>query len=97
MKTISMDDIKNEALTRDFERAGRWFSAGPFFKTRLPKNGFEDEDGTLYFVTSEKGPYDDRKYTVRCVNAEGIISSYSEFQQFETRAEAKRWLKGERQ
>ena len=96
MKTISMDDIKNEALTRDFERAGRWFSAGPFFKTRLPKTGFEGEDGTLFFISSEQGPSGERRYTVRCVNAEGIISSYSEFQQFGTRAEANRWLKGER-
>lgn len=93
MKKISMDDIKREALQRNFERAGRWFSAGPFFKTRLPQSGFEAEDGTLYFVSSEQGPYSPRKYTVRQVNSDGIINSYSEFQQFDSRVEATRWLK----
>jgi hypothetical protein len=93
VKKISMSDIKNEALQRNFERAGRWFSASPFFKPRLPQSGWKDEDDTLYFVASERGPSHVRKYTVRYVNSEGIINSFSEFQQFSTGAEARRWLK----
>lgn len=49
-----------------------WFdrSSMRFFRTVLPRQGYQADDGTIYFVTSEqfvdsRGNQDPRRYTIR--------------------------------
>lgn len=64
-----------------------------FFRSRLPEGGLADKFGTVFFVTSEKGPSGVRRYTVRTQTAKGDprhIGDAGGFQSFATGAAAKR-------
>jgi hypothetical protein len=91
MKTISIADIK--AIYNPGE--GRhWFdrSTMRFFRTKLPRVGYQADNGDIYFVTSEQfvGSHsiDPRRYTVRKLIGQGDIQTIGEFNTIPTIGEA---------
>ena len=66
---------------------GHWFERGTmkFFKTRIESRLI----GGKRFISSECGPDNTRKYTIREAQPDGSIDTVGEFQQFATLAEAK--------
>lgn len=79
----TMDDViaANRAI------GNHWFDASTmrFFKTRI-------ESGLVAgkrFITSEKGPDEVRRYTVREAQPDGTIDTVGEFQQYRTRDAAR--------
>lgn len=76
---------------------GHFFSRGAmdFFNSCMPKYCYKSESGKyLFFITSEQATGMQRRYTVRRLDVKsGMVSSFSEFQQFETRTQAAAWLK----
>lgn len=91
MKTISIEDVKD-----DYRRGpGHWFSKDTmrFFASRVMEDAFDDENGHVYFVSSEQfrymGRVDARRYSVRCYTREGRdITTVGEFQAYATRKSA---------
>lgn len=72
---------------------GHWFDADTmrFFKTRLPRHGLQWADGTLTFVTSEKGPDEVRRWSVRILKPDGTLGDDAKgFQGYATRESAVR-------
>jgi hypothetical protein len=74
-----------------------WFSPDSmrFFKSRI----LDWDIITGYFITSEKGPSNVRRYSIRRANFEtGTVSTVSEFQEYPTlqraRTAYKRYLRG---
>lgn len=56
-----------------------------FFKSRILDGVY----GGRFFVTSEKGPDNVRRYTVREAKADGSVDTYGDFQDYATAAQAK--------
>lgn len=74
-----------------------WFdpSSMRFFKSRLADVGYQSADGSVYFVSSEKGPDDRRAFSVRRLSGpKGDISTIGEFQSFATSGTATKYAKG---
>lgn len=76
-------------------RAGQhWFSPDTmrFFKSKVP----DDHVGLVknrFFITSEKSPFDKRRYTIREWKGKTkSIETFGEFGQYGTKAQAKRIL-----
>lgn len=68
------EQVTIQAVEREYDRlkSGHWFSPANmrFFSSRLMWEAYRvtDEQGTrYYFVSSERPPYDEREYTVRCM------------------------------
>lgn len=82
-RLVPMDRIKaaNEA-------AGRcWFEVGAmrFFRSRIAGHGYgaNDRPGVVFFVSSEQGPDEVRRYSVRVALDGGArIETAGDFQQF---------------
>ena len=55
-----------------------------FFRSRIGENVYSGG----FFVTSEKGPNMQRRYTVRQAMPNGTIDTFGEFQQYTTGAQA---------
>lgn len=72
-------------------RGHHWFEPDTmkFFKSIVYPTVY----GGCYFVTSEKGPDNVRRYSVRVCNLDGSISTVSNFQEFGTAAKAKAYAK----
>jgi hypothetical protein len=66
-----------------------WFSESTmrFFDTRVETQG--RPIAGYYFVTSDKAPGSERRYTVRKANDDGTIETVGDFQQHDTYAEAR--------
>lgn len=79
---------------RDMYQPGygrHWFDPDTmrFFSCRLPEFGYTAEDGSAYFVSSERGPSGVRRYTVRRLTGTGgEIETVGQFQQYATRSAA---------
>jgi len=90
-KRLTIGDIKD--LNR---KAGQhWFSPDTmkFFKSKVP-NDWEGLVGNRFFITSEKSPYDKRKYTIReWKGRTKSIDSVGDFNKLNTKAQAERVLK----
>jgi hypothetical protein len=90
-KRLSIGDIKE--LNR---KAGQhWFSPDTmrFFKSKIP----QDHVGLVnnrYFITSEKSPWDKRKYSIReWLGKSKTIETVGDFGSFNTKSQAERKLK----
>ncbi len=71
------------AVVHANDEAGRhWFEADTmeFFKTRLES----DLIGGCYFITSERGPYGPRAFSIRLADEDGHIQTVGEFMEHET-------------
>ena len=94
MKIISMQEI--EAMyVPGISR--HWFDADTmrFFKTRLAQVGYQHADGSVYFVTSEKPPYGERRYSVRRLTGfKGDIQTIGEFCGYKNAATANKYAEG---
>lgn len=87
MKT--MREIK--AAAADSKSSRFWFSEDTmaFFKCKVYEDTVtETVDGGALFVSSEKGPDEVRKYTVRHCTPEGEIGEVSTFQEYRSKAGA---------
>lgn len=78
-------------------RAGYFFFSPDtmrFFNSRILGKLY----GGRWFITSERGPYSFRRYTIRQANADGSITTVKEFGKYSTasaaRAAAARIVKG---
>lgn len=60
-----------------------------FFKSRISETLYPVSNGA-YFVTSEKGPDNVRRYSVRFAHDNGKIETVGKFQQYETSWQAHR-------
>ena len=88
MQFETIDQIKqaNDAIGH------HWFEpdAMRFFRSRLGQTVY----GGRFFISSEQFDYrSPRLYTVRRANDDGSIGTASEFQQFETSAQARAWIR----
>lgn len=85
---IGIADIKNCA-----DACGSYFFAPKtmrFFKSRVSDVGFADGHGGAYFTTSEKGPDDVRRHSVRYYDSKRCnIKTIGEFQGYRSSASAK--------
>ena len=84
-ETIGQIKQANEAIGH------HWFEPGAmrFFRSRIGQTVY----GGRFFVTSEQFDYrSPRLYTVRRANDDGSIGTASDFQQFETSAQARAWI-----
>ena len=83
MKYESIADIK----TANRAKGHHWFDNDTlgFFKSRVGESVY----GGRFFVSSEKGPNMQRRYTVREASKDGSISTVGEFQQYATLAQAR--------
>jgi hypothetical protein len=102
MKGINDMKYKNNEInnTEDFQRlyeyysCGYWFALGTkkFFKTKIETDGIIYND-SIYFISSEKGPNNKRKYTIRkgFINSSNKldIATIGQFQEFKTLESAK--------
>ena len=87
MAEKTMADV--EELNR--RRGKHWFEPDTlaFFKS-----SYGGLYGNRYFISSEKSPYDKRKWSIRKVDWKtGKIGTVGDFQQFGTEAQAKRHMK----
>lgn len=90
-KSIAEIKRKNEAINNYFFEK----DALLFFDCIIEPEVYQTEKGTM-FITSEQ--YDQntpRLYTVRRATEEGIIETYSVFQQFNSKAQAVEYIKKE--
>ena len=89
----STDDIKNQYQRKT---NGHWFDKDTmaFFKCRLDGQVFaHDSKRLFYFVSSEKGPDDKRKSSIRSYDpTTGKIDTVGEFQQYATPSRAKKHI-----
>lgn len=78
----TIDDVR----AANEEIGNHWFERGTmrFFKTRIES----DLRGGKYFVTSEQGPDNVRKFSVRRADPDGTIDTVGEFQAHRTRGAA---------
>jgi hypothetical protein len=86
----STDDVQ-----RAHERkGGHWFDPGSmrFFKSRVGSEVYYI-GGRYFFTSSEKGPDDVRRYSVREATAEGDVKTVGKFQGYSTAAAAVRAIK----
>jgi len=76
-----------DVITANSQVGGHWFekSTMRFFNTRIESRLIAGHR----FITSEKGPDEVRRYTVREALPDGSIDTVGEFQQYETLREAK--------
>jgi hypothetical protein len=92
-KLTAMNYIKS---IYEEKRRGKWFSpsAMRFFKTKLPQYGY-NVGADYYFITSERCSLDgdQRKFTIRKMDAKYQISTVGPFQGFDSRVEAHRALR----
>jgi hypothetical protein len=102
MKGMDTMEYKNNEInnTEDFQRlyeyysCGYWFALGAkkFFKSKIETNGIIYND-SIYFISSEKGPDNKRKYTIRkgFINSSNKldIATIGQFQEFKTLESAK--------
>lgn len=84
---IPFEEVR-EFYTRN-QPNGYWFSSNTmrFFRTRLPRVAYETNAGVL-FITSEKHPSGDRRYTIRRQLYNGDIVTVGELYGYPTRAAA---------
>lgn len=83
------------AVVKANDEAGRhWFEDDTmqFFKTRLESNLI---DG-LYFISSERGPYGPRAFSVRMADEDAHIQTVGDFMAYSTLEDAKTALEGVR-
>lgn len=87
-----METAKRFKGMADVKRANRgidnhWFDSGTmlFFNCRIET---KLADGR-YFISSETGPDEIRRYTIREVEPDGAIDTVGEFQQYETLEDAR--------
>ena len=88
MNTIPMSNVR--AFYASAVPDGHWFSpsAMRFFKCRLPRVAYKGKTGA-YFVTSEEGFDNDRRYSVRFQDAKtGLIETVGEFHSYLSREAA---------
>lgn len=92
LKQITMADIRSQHLK--LQPDSSWFSKGAmqFFQTQLPVYGYDTPAG-IFFVTSESFDGTERKFTVRKLLMNGVISSQGGFDNHATRSEALAWIK----
>ena len=78
----TLDDIKE----RNRRLGHCWFSPDTmrFFSSRVQSTIYPTKDGRAYFVTSERGPDNIRKYSVRVAFPSGLVNAVGEFQQYRT-------------
>lgn len=81
----TIDDITRLAN----EKSPRFFSKGTrrFWQSRV-STVIHPYPGGAFFVTSEKNIDSPRRYTVRHMDLEGIISNFGDFQEYETASRA---------
>lgn len=80
----SVDDVKRK-------HCGHWFDKDTmrFFKSRLVQDVFPTDSGRVYFVSSEQGPDNVRKFSIRCYTIAGDdISTVGEFNSYVTKTQA---------
>lgn len=84
-----------ELEERNARSGGHWFSPDTkrFFASRIMACTFETDDGTVYFVSSEKfrgfrSPDGPRLYTVRMMRPDGSVDTVGEFQAYRSRSGA---------
>jgi len=87
----------HEIKQRNRERGHYFFEPASmrFFRSRVGSWTLRGEDDRVYFVTSEQFVGSDRhpharRYTVRAMEADGVVNTVGEFQAFATLREAKR-------
>lgn len=88
--------LSMQAVKRANTEAGfHWFEPDSmrFFKSRVGDRVIPLDDGCL-FVSSEKAPYEQRKYSVRRAYDDGHVETVGEFQKYKTSREA--WSAAER-
>lgn len=88
MKTIPMSEIIDFYKRNNPD--GHWFDRGTmrFFKTKLPRNGFDGNAGVL-FITRETNPSGVTRFSVRRQMYDGRIDTVGEFHSFLTYGDAK--------
>ncbi len=87
-----MGDVKKCAR----ECGSHWFDKDTmrFFKSRVGSEAYADGKGGAYFVSSEQGPDEIRRYSIQHFNAKKCnISTIGKFQKYKTGAIAKRIAK----
>ncbi len=75
------------AVVRANDEAGRhWFETDTmeFFKTRLESDLIDGR----YFISSERGPYGPRAYTIRLADEDAHIQTVGEFMGYKTKTDA---------
>jgi hypothetical protein len=93
METVSIEQVKRRNAD-----AGYYFfepATMRFFASRVAQVAYIAEDGSAYFVTSERfiplsGPSSDypRMYTVRCMGKSGDVHAVETFQRYASRSGA---------
>jgi hypothetical protein len=82
----------------EYHSCGYWFALGTkkFFKTKIETDGIIYND-SIYFISSEKGPDNKRKYTIRkgFINSNNKldIGTVGQFQEFKSLKSAEEALK----
>lgn len=78
----TLDDIKE----RNRRLGQHWFDPETmrFFSSRIQATIYPMPDGSALFVSSERGPDNIRKYSVRVAKPDGSIDTIGEFQQYRT-------------
>lgn len=88
MKTIDIYDVKLKN-----KQAGKHFF-DPLtmraWRSRTSQTAYMSNDGRMFFVTSEIDSHGDcpRCYTVRVMDADGVVTNVSKFNQYSTSAQA---------
>ncbi len=77
----------NAVVKANDEAGGHWFEADTmeFFKARLET----DLIGGRYFITSERGPYGPRAFSVRMADKKAHIQTVGDFMAYKTLKDAK--------
>ena len=78
------------ARYRELNPSGHWFDKDTmrFFKTEMPAHGYLDLDGSVWFITGETNPSNEKRYTIRRMDLLGDMHTEGGFHRFDTRDEA---------
>lgn len=81
MKTASIEEIERRYQPG---KGRHWFDKNTlrFFRSRLAVQGYESENGLVFFVSSEQAPHSRRRYSVRALLGPGGIETVYGFQAF---------------
>ncbi len=89
--SMSYDNL-NAVMRANDEVGHHWFDDDTiqFFKTKLETNLIDGR----YFITSERGPYGPRAFSVRMADEDAHIQTVGDFMAYETLEDAKTALEG---
>jgi hypothetical protein len=87
MKTKTIDDF----IRLHQKKGCHWFDKETI---RFFKSNYGPLYSQKYFISSEKGPYSNRKWTIRKINwNNGKVDTVGEFQKFNTEKQAQEYMR----